>query len=95
MSATAVRGGEYARSALGPLGARLSGLLYCPCSPFLLPPPFSPFFPKTDLYEPAAYQQPVKYNLAVAHEVLKHVYADERLQPPTSLGAVLGTYGTL
>jgi len=33
--------------------------------------------------------------LAVAREVLKHVYAAERLQPPTSLGAVLGTYGTL
>ena len=43
----------------------------------------------------AAYQQPVKYNLAVAREVLEHVYAAERLQPPTSLGAVLGTYGTL
>jgi F-type H+-transporting ATPase subunit g len=43
----------------------------------------------------AAYQQPVKYNLAVAREVLKHVYAAERLQPPTSLVAVLGTYGTL
>jgi F-type H+-transporting ATPase subunit g len=42
-----------------------------------------------------AYQQPVKYNLAVAREVLKHVYAAERLQPPSSLGAVLGTYGTL
>ena len=42
----------------------------------------------------AAYQQPVKYNLAVAREVLKHVYAVERLQPPT-LGAVLRTYGTL
>ena len=42
-----------------------------------------------------AYQQPVKYNLAVAREVLKHVYTAERLQPPTSLGAVFGTYGTL
>jgi F-type H+-transporting ATPase subunit g len=32
----------------------------------------------------------------VAREVLKHVYATtERLQPPMSLGAVLGTYGTL
>lgn len=43
----------------------------------------------------AAYQQPVKYNLAVAREVLKHVYTAERLQPPTSFGAVLGTYSTL
>jgi len=37
-SATAVRAGEYARSALGPVGARLSGLLGCP-----FPFPFSPF----------------------------------------------------
>jgi F-type H+-transporting ATPase subunit g len=44
---------------------------------------------------PTAYQQPVKYNLAVVREVLKHVYAAERLRPPSSLGAVLGTYGTL
>ncbi len=43
----------------------------------------------------AAYQQPVKYNLAVAREVLKHVHAAERLQPPTSLVAVLGMCGTL
>jgi len=34
-SAAAMRAGEYARSALGPFGARLSGLLGCPC-------PFSP-----------------------------------------------------
>jgi len=69
-SAAAVRAGAYARSALGPFGARLSGLL-------------------------GSYQQPVKYNLAVAREVLKHVYTAERLQPPTSLGAVFGTYSTL
>jgi hypothetical protein len=43
----------------------------------------------------AAYQQPLKYNFAVTREVLKHVYTAERLQPPTSLGAVLGTYSTL
>ena len=83
-----------------PLGARLSGLLGCPC-------PFSPIY----FSEPAkhilhfvwfgvcfvylAYQQPVKYNLAVARDVLKHVYTAERLQPPTSPGAVFGTYGTL
>jgi F-type H+-transporting ATPase subunit g len=42
-----------------------------------------------------AYQQPVKYNLAVAREVLKHVYTAERLQLPTSSGTVFGTYGTL
>jgi F-type H+-transporting ATPase subunit g len=41
-----------------------------------------------------AYRQ-VKYNLAMAREVLKHAYAAERPQPPTSLGAVLGMYGTL
>ncbi|KAH9063582.1 hypothetical protein EDB87DRAFT_1673362 [Lactarius vividus] len=69
-SAAAVRAGEFARSALGPFGARLSGLL-------------------------GSYQQPVRYNLSVAREVLKHVYTAERLQPPTSLGAVFGTYGTL
>jgi F-type H+-transporting ATPase subunit g len=42
-----------------------------------------------------AYQKPVTYSLAVTREVLKHVYAAERWQLPTSLGAVLGTYGTL
>ena len=43
-----------------------------------------------------AYQQQlVKYNFAVARDVLKHVYTAERLQPPTSLGAVARTYGTL
>ena len=31
----------------------------------------------------------------MAREVLQHVYTAERLQPPTSFGAVLGTYGTL
>ncbi|KAH9046131.1 hypothetical protein EDB84DRAFT_1586989 [Lactarius hengduanensis] len=65
-SAAAVRAGEFARSALGPLGARLSGLL-------------------------GSYQQPVRYNLSVAREVLKHVYTAERLQPPTSLGAVVAS----
>ncbi|KAF8260606.1 hypothetical protein EI94DRAFT_1610179 [Lactarius quietus] len=69
-SAAATRAGAFARSALGPLGARLSGLL-------------------------GSYQQPVRYNLSVAREVLKHVYTAERLQPPTSVGAVLGSYGTL
>jgi len=69
-SAAAARAGTFARSALGPLGVRLSGLL-------------------------GSYQQPVRYNLSVAREVLKHVYTAERLQPPTSLGAVLGAYGTL
>jgi F-type H+-transporting ATPase subunit g len=33
----------------------------------------------------STYQQPVKRNIAVTREVLKHVYAAERLQPPTSL----------
>ena len=31
----------------------------------------------------------------MTREILKHVYTAERLQPPTSLGAVLGTYSTL
>ncbi|KAI0255520.1 hypothetical protein BJV78DRAFT_1113360, partial [Lactifluus subvellereus] len=44
-----------------------------------------------------SYQQPVKYNFAVAREVLKQAYTAECLQPPTSesLGSVLGTYTTL
>ena len=42
-----------------------------------------------------AYQQPVEYNLAVAREVLQHVYTAKRLQPPTLLGTVFGTYRTL
>ena len=89
-SAAAVRAGAYARSALGPFGARLSGLLGCTC-----PPIFAVEKQVRDLWSCAAYQQPVRYNLSVAREVLKHVYMAERLQPPTSLGAVLGTYGTL
>jgi len=89
-SAAAVRAGAYARSALGPLGERLSGLLGCTCCPF------SPsLLRRADVWCDAAYQQPVRYNLSVAREVPKHVYTAERLQPPTSLGAVLGTYGTL
>jgi F-type H+-transporting ATPase subunit g len=40
-SAAAVRAGEYARSALGPFGARLSGLLGCPY-PFLSLPSLNP-----------------------------------------------------
>ena len=55
---------------------------------------FLPLYRKSDMLC-TAYQQPVKYNLAVAREVLKHVYTAERLQPPTSFGAVLGTYSTL
>ncbi|KAI0293003.1 mitochondrial ATP synthase g subunit-domain-containing protein [Multifurca ochricompacta] len=69
-SAAFIRAGEYARHALGPFGARFSGLL-------------------------GSYQQPVKYNLSVAREVLKQIYTAERLQPPSSLGAVLGSYSTL
>jgi hypothetical protein len=48
-------------------------------------------FPPCDWWDVAYH----KYKLAVAREVLKHVYAAERLQPPLSLSAVLGTYGTL
>jgi F-type H+-transporting ATPase subunit g len=43
----------------------------------------------------AAYQQPVKYNFAVAREVLKQVNTAERLQPLMSLGSLLRTYATL
>ncbi|KAH9991756.1 hypothetical protein BJV77DRAFT_1060672 [Russula vinacea] len=70
LSAAVVRAGAYARTALGPFGTRLSGLL-------------------------GSYQQPIRYNLSVTREVLKHIYTAERLQPPTSFGAVLGTYSTL
>ena len=35
-----------------------------------------------------AYQQPAKYNPAVACNVLKHIYTAKRPQPPTSLGVV-------
>ena len=42
----------------------------------------------------AGYQQPVKYNLTVAREVFKQVDTAERLQPPTLLSSVLGTYAT-
>ncbi|KAI0293002.1 hypothetical protein B0F90DRAFT_1920145 [Multifurca ochricompacta] len=35
------------------------------------------------------------YNLSVVREVLKQIYTAERLQPPSSLGAVLGSYSTL
>jgi hypothetical protein len=51
-SATAVRIGEYASSALGPFGARLSGLLGCPSpSHFPLPPNANFFLPfATRLY---------------------------------------------
>ena len=87
-SAAAQRASTFARSALGPLGERLSGLLGC-----MFPPILPLLLPQADWR--TAYQQPVRYNLSVAREVLKHIYTAERLQPPTSLGAVLGTYGTL
>jgi F-type H+-transporting ATPase subunit g len=92
-SAVLMRAGTYARSALGPFGARLSGLLGCPShsSRFSLSLPVL----KIVFLLFAAYQQPIKYNFAVTREILKHVYTAERLQPPTSLGAVLGTYSTL
>ena len=42
-----------------------------------------------------AYRKPITYNLSVAREFLKQVYITERLQPPTSLGAVTSAYSTL
>ena len=35
------------------------------------------------------------YDLAVAYKVLKYVYTVNYLQPPTLLGTVFGTYGSL
>ncbi|KAF9257661.1 hypothetical protein L218DRAFT_990939 [Marasmius fiardii PR-910] len=42
-----------------------------------------------------SYKQPVFYNLAVARELVKHVYRAERLSPPKSVDAVREAYGTL
>ena len=80
---------------LGPLGAGLWSS-WLPIS--ILPIPFSEPANLTSLLLCGmyiAYQQPVEYNLAVAREALKHVHTTQRLQPPTSFGVVLGTYGTL
>jgi hypothetical protein len=48
-----VRVGAYARSALGPFGTRLSGLLGCPSlllSPPSFPCPLFPLLPKSDMF---------------------------------------------
>ncbi|KAJ8089438.1 hypothetical protein PM082_014687 [Marasmius tenuissimus] len=42
-----------------------------------------------------AYRQPVTYNLAVARELVKHVYRAEGLQPPTSFNTIRSAYETL
>jgi len=42
-----------------------------------------------------AYREPLKYNFAVAREILKQVYVAERLQPPTSLSAIQNAYSTI
>ena len=72
-----------ARSALGPFGARLSGLsrlsVHSPLSPLPMPPPARFFLngilrsgkKKNLVFIFAAYQQPIKYNFAVTREVLK------------------------
>ncbi|KAH9010079.1 hypothetical protein EDB83DRAFT_2451548 [Lactarius deliciosus] len=60
-SAAAARAGEFARSALGPLGA--------------------------------PYQQPVRYNLSVAREVLKHVYTRSGCSRPRRSARCLGRMG--
>ena len=36
------------------------------------------------------FQKPIRYDMAVSSEVLKHVYVAKRLQPPTSLSHMLG-----
>ena len=41
-----------------------------------------------------AYKQPLLYNLAVARELLKHVYRAENLQPP-SIATIRSAYGTI
>ncbi|KAF8885514.1 mitochondrial ATP synthase g subunit-domain-containing protein, partial [Infundibulicybe gibba] len=41
-----------------------------------------------------SYRQPLLYNLAVAREVLKHIYVAEGLRPPT-LAAVRAAYETM
>ncbi|KAF8325938.1 mitochondrial ATP synthase g subunit-domain-containing protein [Amanita rubescens] len=41
-----------------------------------------------------SYQQPLFYNLAVARELVKHIYRAERLSPP-SLGAIQSAYSIL
>lgn len=41
-----------------------------------------------------AYKQPLFYNLAVARELLKHIYRAENLSPP-SLGAIQTAYSTI
>lgn len=82
-------------SKLGPVGAGIWSS-WLPIS--FLPIPFSEPANLTSLLLCGmyiAYQQPVEYNLAVAREALKHVHTTQRLQPPTSVGAVFGTYGTL
>jgi F-type H+-transporting ATPase subunit g len=98
VSAVFMRAGTYARNALGPFGARLSGLLGCQYThplPFSLYRALLFYLQYYNILFFAAYQQPIKYNFAVTREILKHVYTAERLQPPTSLGATLGTYSTL
>ncbi|KAI5122514.1 hypothetical protein M0805_005242 [Coniferiporia weirii] len=42
-----------------------------------------------------SYREPLLYNLSVGRELLKQVYLAERLQPPTSLGAVTSVYQSL
>ncbi|KAG7090333.1 hypothetical protein E1B28_009453 [Marasmius oreades] len=42
-----------------------------------------------------SYKQPVFYNLAVARELVKHVYRAESLSPPTSIDTVRSAYQTL
>jgi F-type H+-transporting ATPase subunit g len=41
-----------------------------------------------------AYKQPLFYNLAVARELLKHIYRAENLSPP-SLSAIQSAYSTI
>ena len=76
-----------------------SGLLGrpCPSSPI----PFSDakltlrFVPVPELCYVTCTRNTSKYDHAVACEMLKRVYIIKRLQPPTSLGAMFGMYGTL
>lgn len=75
-----------AKKSLGPLGERLGGALGCE------------FGFVSQSYEVLttriAYRAPLTYNFHVTRELLKQVYAAERLQPP-HWTTVVNTYSTL
>ena len=78
---------ESSKKALEPAGQRLSGLLGCKSFHQL-------HWPEGVLTRAQAYKQPLFYNLAMARELLKHIYRAENLSPP-SLGAIQTAYSTI